>query len=403
MAARGTATTGGLSTIGALIAAITISACNSAAGPSTTGQPTSVIPPAAATTGLPSAASLPPSESVAPTGGSPSGFAPSAVTFVSASDGWVLGTASCSTGSCIRVLQTGDGGRTWSETSAPPAPPSLGVGQPGVHSIRFANRLDGWVFWFGLWSTHDGGATWHEVHILGLPADSTAALETANGVVTALGFDGQGSVRIAASPVDRDAWELIRPAVDVGAGPVPNPILVLVGNAGWFLEVDRAVIGGARLAGGSWQTWKPPCLDANGPAVLAATTADDVDVVCDEGVWGPPPAGTPIGERLFVSHDGGRSFDPVSTPVPLHVAAAAMRNASELDLAGTLDGRAVIYATSDGGRTWRETFRGQSNEQFSYLGFTTPTHGVAIVTAENGGGRLLMTRDAGRSWTPVTF
>ena len=43
----------------------------------------------------------------------------------------------------------------------------------------------------------------------------------------------------------------------------------------------------------------------------------------------------------------------------------------------------------------------------SYLGFTTATQGV-LITSDGGGyspelTQLLMTRDGGRTWTPVKF
>jgi len=324
------------------------------------------------------------------------------VTFVSSSAGWVLGTAPCAK-ACFHVLQTLDGGRTWTEAPAPPI--ALTLGQPGVSSIRFADDRDGWVFGPSLWSTHDGGATWTQVNIPGLPADSIATFEAHHGSITALAYDDASGVRIATSPVDHDAWSLTGPAVDVGAGPVPDPLLVLSDGAGWVVELNRAVIGGARLVNGSWQAWKPPCLDALGPAVLAAATAKDVAAVCDVGVWGPPPPGTPSGERLFVSSDGGQTFVQSATAVPIQVAAVAMPSPSDLHVAGSLhgDGRAVIYASGNGGRPWRETFRGPSDQQFTYIGFTTPSQGVAILSGSNGGNRMLMTRDGGNSWTPVTF
>src|SRR6185437_2971484 len=56
----------------------------------------------------------------APTGGSvPSGFNPASVTFISAADGWVLGSAPCANPVCTSVVRTTDGGRSWSDVPAP--------------------------------------------------------------------------------------------------------------------------------------------------------------------------------------------------------------------------------------------------------------------------------------------
>jgi photosystem II stability/assembly factor-like uncharacterized protein len=289
----------------------------------------------------------------------------------------------------------------WVPAPTPPAPASEGMLQPGVKAIRFADDLDGWAFGSSLWSTHDGGATWHAVTIPGVPADSTVALEAAGGVATLIADAGKplGGPEIATSPVTEDAWHVTGPGVGLGAGPANQPILVLAGGAGWFIQNDRTVIGGARRVGGTWQAWQPPCLDANGPALLAAATPAVVVAECDAGVWGPAGAGTLAGDHLYRSTDGGRTFAVVPQSLPLDlITTVAMPDASEIDIAGAVGTRSAIAASTDGGRSWRITYRGLPNEDVSYLGFTTPTQGVAI-----SGRRLLMTRDGGQSWSPVSL
>ena len=75
-------------------------------------------------------------------------------------------------------------------------------------------------------------------------------------------------------------------SLSVGAGPVPSAQLVLAGDRGWILTVNRTVGDGARLTNGTWQSWNPPCEETNGPAYLAASTATDVIAACEEGVYG---------------------------------------------------------------------------------------------------------------------
>ena len=96
----------------------------------------------------------------------PAGFQPQSVTFDSLQHGWVLGTVPCTSGACLTIAQTHDGGHTWVKTTAPDGD---FTSDGGAASVRFANGLDGWVYVDNpaggsqLWSTHDGGTTWNPV------------------------------------------------------------------------------------------------------------------------------------------------------------------------------------------------------------------------------------------------
>ena len=92
-----------------------------------TGQPPS--PTAAAAPGQTEATSPPPTTKQAPVaragpagGPVPPGFIAASVTFISNSEGWVLGTAPCGSPPCTSVLRTRDGGRSWRGIPAPRYP-----------------------------------------------------------------------------------------------------------------------------------------------------------------------------------------------------------------------------------------------------------------------------------------
>ncbi len=392
----------------------------SVGGPSPAGSPAASVPSAvaspspAAPTATPPAspapsaapATVPPSPSRAPgvglVGGPvPAGFEPRSVTFVSASDGWVLGSATCAGQPCAAIVRTTDGGRTWESIPAPKATiNNTSVGPSGgVTDVRFADPLDGWVFGPDLWATHDGGSTWHKVTLPGATASAGVwTLETAGGAVHAA-FEGAGGIGIATSPTGADDWTVSPTTVGFGAGPVPSAQLILHGTSGWLVEVDRTVVGGARLLTGTWAPWQPPCLDANGPAALAAANSTDIVAVCDVGVWS-----TPTGVHLFTSVDGGRSFTEAASKVPVFDIQAVSEPApSSIFVAGSLSGvGSAIVASSDGGRTWAAVHV-VNGGRFSYLGFTTADQGVAITSPGSGPAQLLMTRDGGHTWAPVTF
>lgn len=264
-------------------------------------------------------------------------------TFVSTRTGWVLGTAPCASPPCTSIVRTVDGGTTWVGIPAPRA--SLAGDHPGdIRSLRFADAVDGWAFGPELWTTHDGGDHWSQTSLPGVAAGAPVmALEAAAGNVYAAVLDGT-RFRIETSPAASDAWAGSPTTVDVGAGPVPRAQLVLQGSAGWLLEVDRTVVGGARLDRGRWVSWDPPCQESGGPATVAGSSTTELVAVCGEGVWNDAPKAV----RAYRSDDGGTTFHPIAAALPLACCpvGVAVRHAADAT-SGTM------LLTVDGGHTWR--------------------------------------------------
>jgi len=282
------------------------------------------------------------------------------------------------------MRHTVDGGRTWTAVTPPPA---------GLSEVRFADPEDGWA-WDrvrGIWSTHDGGTTWTRVTIPGLATEASIEdLEASAGVAHVALTQDDGTVRLADTPVGSDSWVLAPITVTLGAGPVPAGQLVLQGTVGWFVQVDRTVVAGARLEGRRWMPWTPPCATVEGPATLAASSPTELVAVCDVGLWS-----TPQGEQLFVSHDGGTTWSAgVRIPVTSGGGEVAVASRSTIVVAG--DGGLV--ATFDGGTTWSTVAQVTGVADF---GFTTPTQGVAVVPGQSP--TLVTTHDGGHTWTTVTF
>ena len=329
--------------------------------------------------------------------GAGAGFHPQSVTFVSAAEGWVLGSTPCATTACpLSLVRTRDGGRTWTPLTSP---------GDGVSTVRFADAANGWAFGPGLRTTHDGGVTWSDTSLPGVaPGAQVSSLEASSGSVHAAVVDVSGAgpeVRVETSSVGTDTWRLSAVRVPAGAGPVPHAQLVLHGERGWLMVVNRTVAGGARLAGGTWQMWSPPCRDAVGPGILAAATSTDLVAACDAGAWG----GTRRAEDALVSRDGGDTFVLGPGAIPLTAANfIATRSPGHAVVSGPgVDGAAVLTATEDGGATWTTVFRQAGGGSWLDLGFTTATQGVAIESVASGSAIMLLTHDGGRSWQPVTF
>ena len=121
-----------------------------------------------------------------PAGGPvPTRFAATSVTFVSADEAIVLGTAPCAHAPCTSIVRTLNRGQSWVGVPAPAEP----VGQPGqvgppaVWGIRFATPGHGFVFGDGLWETTDEGGQWIRD---AAPAGSILSLAIVAGRVLAL-------------------------------------------------------------------------------------------------------------------------------------------------------------------------------------------------------------------------
>ena len=333
-----------------------------------------------------------------PGGPVPHGFQPASATFVSAADGWVLGTAPCATPPCTSILRTRDGGTTWEGISAPPAPLTNGT-TAGVAHLRFADPLDGWAYGSTpagsvLYATHDGAISWHAVT---LPVGGQlSALEAAAGAVHAVVISSSGPVRILSASAHSDQWAASPTTVPVGAGPAPHAQLVLNGTSGWVVEVDRTVVAGARLNDGAWTAWQPPCTNVQGPAVLAASSPLQLVATCQVGLWSAPQ-----GEHLFTSHDGGVTFAESTGPAdPTEGSAAIATPAPGVVVAGS----GSLVATFDGGASWSTVYAGGSGGgPLVEVGFTTPTHGIAVLGDPSHHSILARSSDGGHTWEPVTF
>jgi photosystem II stability/assembly factor-like uncharacterized protein len=329
----------------------------------------------------------------------PAGFGVLSTSWISEQVGWALGAVPCTGGRCLSLAQTGDGGATWVPRQAPSVPPASATDALAAQKVRFANLNDGWVFGPGLWATHDGGIHWARVTLPGASGAEVSSLEAASGQVHAALLDGP-KLRIESSPVGADAWQPSPLELSVGAGPVPSAQLVLQGNTGWLVEVNRVVVGGARLQGGRWTAWDPPCLDGGGPAVLASSNPSEVVAVCNEGLW----TGPEVAIRAYESADGGSTFRRLPSTLPRGSDRDAGRpGPRSIAVAGATDaGRPTIVATFDDGATWRNVWRGNARRVLRELGFTTAWQGVAVETSSDGlGGRILMTHDGGRTWVPL--
>ena len=431
------AVTKGVAATITVVVLLGVAACSSSgtkkASASTTSTTTTAPAAATSTTSppgspTPATATLAPHSTVSgpPGGPVPAGFVAASVTFITDQQGWVLGNAPCPAQPCTSILRTTNGGASWSGIPAPRAMLYGGVDDPAaISQLRFADPLDGFADGEGLWSTHDGGATWQrQSTVAGITAAFVSAIAPTPAGVYALvsGTDPRGGpdshYRLARGDARTGVFTVI---ADLGIDTQPGQLAA--SGSVVYLTVDQDVngVGGnlARVVGTSvTKTPLPsPSGDACGP--LAASTPTALLLKCGGGV----AAGSMGSRSLVGSVDGGRTFRRL--PDPGHGGgyddsgiADAGNGYAVIGTSSIL--QAALLSTSDGGKTWQAslTLTGeQYSDGFGDLGFEDATHGVVIVDpaaaaseqspygypATTGEGTLYRTTNRGVTWARIAF
>ena len=346
--------------------------------------------------------------SVMPSGGPvPVRFAATSVTFVSADEAFVLGTAPCPHAPCTAVVRTLDRGQSWVGLPAPAEP----VGQPGlaaapaVWGIRFATPGHGFVFGDGLWETTDGGGQWIRD---AEPEGSILSLAILGGQVLALtarctpgGGCGQPGV-LERRSLGGGSWTAVE---KVTIGNVIDPDDLIATQAG----VAAVASGGDVLVtgdGGLTFTDNPvPCPPPAQRPSVAVTSPHGLALLCvGEGYTGHTI------KQVYVSRDDGAHWARAGAPSPDGDAGTIAATAGEVAIA-TASAASWLLHSGDAGSSWRIVHTADDGGAgWADLGFTTATDGVVVHGPANSDGnstqrpgQLFLTSDGGTTWYQVSF
>jgi photosystem II stability/assembly factor-like uncharacterized protein len=237
--------------------------------------------------------------------------------------------------------------------------------------VRFADDRNGWIYGPELWATHDGGATWKRP---AAPPGETVSVEVVDGAVTAVS-GGQ----VFTTDAGTDAWRRLGPeAVD--------PYAQLAGR--YVVGTDGAVLA---VTATGLQRRGTPCPQAG---ASLADTGEGVVAVCTHGA-----AMGSSTKSFAVSADGARTWRPAGEPPsPGSVIGVAAASPSTVVVAAA-SGASWLYRTGDGGRSWATVYTELTGgAAFEDLRFVDATHGAVVI-----GGRLLVTADAGLTWSAANF
>lgn len=396
--------------------ATTLLACSSSTGGSGSGSAPASTSPATAAVQVSPSSSAATSVSSAPSGSSnsshggakpaspaggpvPPGFTPSSATFISANQGWVLGTAPCRTAPCTSIVRTADGTGSWVGIPAPKAALSRtdNATSSTVSILRFANTTDGWAAGGALYSTHNGGQSWQPVR-LGPSGSTVTALESGGGYVYAavdecpLTSGCNPSTVLFASTIGSDQF---RP---LGAGfrGLVEPAGLAVHGADWF----AAPVTGARIyhgqALGALASTAAPCATGFGPVAIAAADAVHLDLLCS----GDGAAGSAT-YQLYGTVDGGGRWAPSGPThhLPSGVSAMSDNGAGALLIAAESGNSQLLRTTNDGVSFAAVLTLPSGGQVWGDAGYTTATQGFAVL----GGVGCYLSRNSGATWTKIVF
>jgi hypothetical protein len=341
------------------------------------------------------------------TGPVPKGFVATSVTFTSADEAYVLGTAPCARKPCGSIVRTLNRGATWVGIPAPVVP--IGGLQsstgPAAWGIRFATGSHGFVFGDGLWETTDGGARWTKDKF---PGDAIVDLEIVDGevlAVTAPCTPGRctafstswyrravsgGSWHLVAHMTAYQAYEYDSITTYAGVAAILDGNIILVTTNGGRTVAKHAVACPASAIGGA--------------AAVAVTGPKRLALECAGGAAaGSVPKtvylSTDLGARWTKEGSPPRGGDPISIAgSPGHLVVSAASGAS------------FLYYSTNGVKWSSAYFAGDGGAGFADLGFTNASdggvvHGPVHTDGTAGGypGQLLLTGNGGASWHLVRF
>ncbi len=325
---------------------------------------------------------------------------------------YMLSTTGCAQPSCLRLLRTTVGAKSFTSATLPPIQASHGTLSGTLDSMQFANVSDGYAIVgaagsTSLYVTLNGARSWHRVtlqqgaRMLGLTT-TTNAIYAITGVCSSSGTSC-GDYRIARSPLSASQWT--SSSMPIGHSPKTGVwgfpyVPAAFGSEVWISEQPpgEAVIFYSRNGGRSFQKITTPKLGSVNACGLIPESAVALWADCPTGMqesfFFSKDAGatwTPVPQQPFFGTGGG-FFDPVSTSL------------AYLDYGAT---RPLVRITTSPRKATTVGVLSCSkiNSSVNGLIFTNARDGLALCLPgdDQAAGRLERTIDGGSTWLDVSL
>jgi photosystem II stability/assembly factor-like uncharacterized protein len=329
----------------------------------------------------------------------PAGTEATSVTFISPSTAFVLGTAPCDVEPCSAILETNDRGAHWVGLPAPKENVSYYLGN-GLWGLRFADARNGYAFGQGLWQTADGGKSWQKA----TPPESTVlsleAVEDRELVAVAQSCQpGQGCGRqlgVYHEPIG-GSWSTVA-SVHTNFN---DASISVHGSVVWVLAGLKLYVSSD--GGASFQTESPPCPARLGQPGSISDDGEHVYLLCS----GNGAAGS-TQKYVYRSAGPNSPWTLVGRPPAGGDGGQISAGSDNSIMIATYSGASLLYRSTDGGHTWRTALtEDDGGAGWNDLGFTTPSdavvvHGPALAGSQRPG-KVLLSSDGGLSWHTASF
>ncbi|WP_163511796.1 hypothetical protein [Fodinicola acaciae] len=328
----------------------------------------------------------------------PTGFKPYSVTTVAATT-YVLGdSTNCGGKKCTVMVRKEGPGQPWRTVPGPQAPTAAATAAPEqteqdtVREVRFATQLHGFAYGGGLYSTHNGGASWHKQPVGGTVLDLAIKDGTAYALVGQCDSGTCSQVAMWSSATRQDDWQQVS-GVPAGSGSGE----LSFGRGGVAL-VGKQVYA---FRDGAWKAAAAPCDSDQPRSIAASAAASRLFAICPSGDAG---AGNASYTTVY-SDDSGRSWQQQKASA-LRLSNAPQTTftsaSSTVLLVGDADpsiGEPRLQVSRDGGDTFHTVAGGLPDRTggWRYVGAIDAQSLVALPAQADG--NLFTSSDAGEDWS----